>query len=260
MNLITRIKLLLVYYNILKPKKDLDYSKYELTFIDDFNGFDLDEDKWMTHYYWGHNLMSNNEIQWYTKDSFVVKNSILNIILKKQKIRGWVLTGNKRKSKTFNLASGLIHTGESFKQKYGRFEIRCKLPNEPGYLPSFWLINPASYPPEIDVFDFNETNKTSFNSGYIFGDDNNSKLFYEVFKKIKPVKLHGWNTFTLDWEPKKITWYYNGYKVLEAKNVGIPQTPMYIAINLAANNDSNLNDVEGKRMMVDWVKVYKHKS
>ena len=100
MNLINRIKLLLVYYNILKPKKDLDYSKYELTFIDDFNGFDLDEDKWMTHYYWGNNLISNNEIQWYTKDSFIIKDSVLNIILKKQKTRGWVLTGNKPVSYT----------------------------------------------------------------------------------------------------------------------------------------------------------------
>jgi beta-glucanase (GH16 family) len=228
-------------------------------FSDEFDGLTLDEDKWMTHFYWGHNLVSDNEIQWYTNDSFSVKNSILTITIKKENVDGWVSNHGERKHKIFNLTSGLIHTGESFKQKYGRFEIKCKLPIAPGVLPSFWLINPTSFPPEIDVFDFiDNSNSNSYKIGHIFGDDDNRKNYFEVFNRVYPVKLDDWQTFTLDWEPKKLVWYYNGYKIMEHKNIGIPQTPMYIAVNLAANDDSDMKDVDNKKMFIDWVRVYEH--
>lgn len=259
--MIFKIKLLLIYAGILKRVKVMDYSNCELTFIDDFDNTELDGDKWMTHYFWGHNIVNNDEIQWYTHDAFTVKNSVLHIHLEKRSVNGWVLKDGDRESKAYHVTSGLIHTGEFFKQKYGRFEIKCKFPIEEGFLPSFWLINPASYPPEIDVFDFTKSDKNSFNTGFVFGRDIQP---IEVFQTITPVKLDGWNIFTLDWEPHKLTWYMNGHKIYETSQVGIPQTPMYVAINLAANNETQVEKIGSKikgleMMSVDWIKVYQFK-
>lgn len=249
------MKFLTDLWNILMGTTPLKYDNMVLTFTDDFNGKKLNTNKWMTHYYWG-NSHSNLEHQFYSAEAFKLENSTLTINVENKQIRGWAMKDGKRMKKTFDVTSGLIHSGEAFKQKYGRFEIHCKVPLTKGYMPSFWLINPTSYPPEIDIMDFSEMDNKNLYVGYCFGDDESDKHFYRIKKKISNINLNGWNTYTLDWTPKRLTWYVNGRRIYMIKNVGIPQTPMYIAINLAIG-DIDKKLPPSKKMLIDWVRVYK---
>lgn len=253
---LAKLKLFLYFYGFKKTIK-LNYDKLILTFYDDFDGNSLNTDLWLTQYYWGNTIESNNEAQWYISDSFAVKDSILTIKLKEEEMLGWVMVDGIRQPKLFNLTSGLIHTGESFRQKYGRFEIYCKLSHKHGLLPSFWLIEPSSYPPEIDVFEFSGVVGNAYNVGFVFGDDDIPVFKYSVFNQIRPVNLIGWNKFTLDWTPTELSWYFNGILVYRYSGVGIPQTPMYVAVNLAADN--TLIQEGSQEMLIDWVKIYKYR-
>jgi beta-glucanase (GH16 family) len=245
----------LIKWGWLPKEKKLNYDKFEVSFEDDFNGRKLDTNTWMTHYYWGH-AHSDYEHQFYSSEAFSLKESVLTINVEQRKVKGWYVKEGKRASKTFDVTSGLIHTGESFKQRYGRFEIRCKVPLETGFQPAFWLINPMSYPPEIDVMDFSEGDNTKLHVGHVYGDaDANNTCTSK--KVITPLEVDGeWTTYTLDWTPHKLIWYVNGYEVFRLQNKGIPQTPMYIAINMAIGNAA-IDKASGKKMKIDWVKVYK---
>jgi len=258
-NLFYKFVIFLVYLGILPKRKTLKgYKGLTQSFDENFNGELIDENIWMTHYYWGHNIPNNNEVQWYTNDSFTVSNSVLTIHLTEKNVNGWKLINGTKDNQTYKVTSGLIHTGESFKQKFGRFEIRCKLPLTDNVLPSFWLINPESYPPEIDIFDFTDSDGKSYNVGFIYGDDNIKKFNYSIFNTVKLMDLEGWNIFSLDWTPKRLTWYLNGYPVYTYSGPGIPQTPMYIAINLAADNNTKLSGNLNQKMLIDWVQVFKY--
>lgn len=242
---------------MLKKTKALNYDGYVLSFSDEFENRRLDTNKWITHYYWGH-AHSEYEHQFYSSDAFSLKNSVLTINVENRKITGWYVKDGKRASKTFDVTSGLIHTGESFKQRYGRFEIRCRVPLTKGFMPSFWLINPQAYPPEIDVMDFSEGDNDMLYVGHVFGEDEAENQLYTVKRKIRKATLDcDWNTFTLDWKPTSLTWYLNGREIFRVTNQGIPQTPMYIAINMAiGEHDPAI--VEKKKMQIDWVRVYKY--
>lgn len=248
----------LLSYKLLKFERQLSYDGLELSFQDDFDGRRLDTNKWMTHYYWGH-THSEYEHQFYSAEAFHLKNSILTINVENRKVKGWAVKDGKRVSKTFDVTSGLIHTGEYFKQRYGRFEIRCKVPMETGFMPSFWLINPSAYPPEIDVMDFGEDDNKDVSIGYVYGDDDNEKFHYCIKKTLKRLPLKEWNTYTVDWTPHSLVWYINGIEMHRISSKGIPQTPMYIAINMAIGADQKVARCE-KKMQIDWVKVYKFSS
>jgi Beta-glucanase/Beta-glucan synthetase len=45
-------------------------------------------------------------------------------------------------------------TSKIFKQQYGYFEIRSKMPNSTGTWPAFWLTGTQSWPPEIDIYEW----------------------------------------------------------------------------------------------------------
>lgn len=245
----------LVSWKLLKKEKALIYNDFELSFSDDFDGRRLDTNKWMTHYYWG-NSHSDNEHQFYSAEAFTLKNSVLTINVENRKIRGWWMKDGKRATKIFDVTSGLIHTGESFKQRYGRFEVRCRVPQEKGYIPSFWLINPQSFPPEIDVMDFSEGANDTLCIGHAYGDDEVDDLFFRIKKVIGNLKLDSdWNIFTLDWTPTSLTWYVNGREIYRVGSTGVPHTPMYIAINMAIGEEAV--KVNTKKMEIDWVRVYK---
>lgn len=238
----------LIYYKFLPNKIELDYRNLVLSFSDEFDGRRLDTNKWMTRYYHG-NAHSDSEYQFYSNEAFNLDKSCLTINISLNKTES-----NNGKNNT--ITSGLIHTGDYFKQRYGRFELRCQVPLIEGHIPAFWLINPNSYPPEIDVMDFSDGKNDNLAIGYTFGDDEIPKLFHKIKKIIKKLRLSEWNIYTLDWTPTTLTWYVNGYEIYRIKNIGIPQCPMYVAINMATSNNNQIPPTS-KAMKIDWVRVYK---
>jgi len=85
----------IVWYFKVKDSGKFDVlKKKELTFSDEFDGDSLDTKKWLTNYYWGEKLLKDrysveSDLQAYTeKDNFEVRNSLLKIHTKPQRVQG----------------------------------------------------------------------------------------------------------------------------------------------------------------------------
>ena len=229
-------------FNILKSR--------ELTFSDEFDGEKLDTTKWLTNYYWGEKLLKDrysveSDLQAYTeKENFEVRNSILKINTKSQKISGKVWSASKGfTTKEFNFTSGLINSGNSFRQKYGLFTAKIKLGN-PAAKSAFWMLA-DKITPHLDIC---RTGKGKVWFDYFSANGNNSKT------SLGSKYSNDYFIYSLEWTPDKLVWKINGAEVF-TQTSDIPQDAMYVL--LAGGLDKPINGMTS--MEIDWVRVYKSK-
>ncbi len=250
-------------YDKLKKSKDIiwyfkikDSNKFnilksrELKFSDEFDSEKLDTKKWLTNYYWGEKLLKDRysveaDLQAYTeKENFELRNSILKINTKSQKVSGKVWSAaNGFSIKEFDYTSGLINSGNSFRQKFGVFTAKIKL-GDPNAKNTFWMLA-DKITPHIDIcrtskgkvwFDYftvkGKNVRTSIGSRY-------SKDFY---------------IYSLEWTSDKLVWKINNTEVF-TQTSDVPQDPMYVL--LAGGTDKPINGMTS--MEIDWVRVYQPK-
>jgi hypothetical protein len=230
-------------FNILKNR--------EITFSDEFDSDRIDTKKWLTNYYWGEKLLKDrysveSDLQAYTeKDNFEVRNSVLKILTKPQKISGKVWTAAQGFiPREFSYTSGLINSGSSFRQKYGIFTAKIKLGN-PSAKSSFWMLG-DKITPHIDIC------RTA-----------NGKVSFDLFSNgSKPLTTsvgskyaNDFFIYTLEWTADKLVWKIND-EVVFTQSEKVPQEPLYI--NISGGLDKPISGLTS--MEVDWVRVYKTKS
>ena len=238
----------IIWYFKVKDSDKFDViKKRELIFSDEFEGDKLDTKTWLTNYYWGDKLLHErysvgNDLQAYTeKENFEIRNSLLKIITKPEKVQGKVWSGTDGfKMKEFGFTSGIINTGKSFRQKYGTFSAKVKLGNAASKN-AFWMLS-DKITPHLDVC------RTS--SGKVLFD-----YFPSMEKRIK-ASLGGkyandFYIYTLDWTPDKLVWKINGTEVM-TQTSNVPQEPMYLLFS--GGLDKPVNSMT--TMEIDWIRVY----
>jgi len=240
----------ILWYFKTKDSNKFDILKNrELTFSDEFEGDRPDPKTWLTNYYWGDKLLKDrysvgSDLQAYTeKENFEVRNSLLKIITKPQKIQGKVWSSDGFKTKEFGFTSGIVNTGKSFRQKYGTFRAKIKLGN-PAAKTAFWMVS-DKIAPHIDIC------RTS-----------NGKVVFDYFANTeKRVKASLGNKYandfyiySLEWTPDKLVWKINDQEVM-TQTSDIPQEPMFI--NFSGGLDKPVNSMT--TMEIDWVRVYQPK-
>jgi len=240
----------ILWYFKIKDSNKFDILKTrELTFSDEFEGDKLDPKTWLTNYYWGDKLLKDrysvgSDLQAYTeKENFEIRNSLLKIITKPQKIEGKVWSPDGFKTKEFAFTSGILNTGKSFRQKYGTFKAKIKLGN-PSAKSAFWMLA-DKITPHIDVC------RTS-----------NGKVLFDYFaspdKRVKTSLgskyANDFFIFTLEWTPDKLVWKINDQEVM-TQTSDVPQEPMFI--NFSGGLDKPVNSMT--TMEIDWVRVYQPK-
>lgn len=239
------------WYFDVKDSKKFDFLKTrEMTFSDEFNSDRVDSQKWLTNYYWGEKLLHDrysidSDLQAYTaSENFDIRSSILRIVTKPQKVNGKSWHAEKGfREKEFPFTSGLINTGESFRQKYGIFEAKIKL-TDPEIRNAFWLAGEKRIP-HVDVC----------RSG-------NKKVWFDHFLSPNAVKkssigsryLSDFFIYRLEWTPESMVWKINGVEAMK-QTAGIPQEPMYLSF--AGGVDKPVNAASS--MEIDWVHVYQFK-
>jgi beta-glucanase (GH16 family) len=240
----------ILWYFKIKDSNKFDILKTrELTFSDEFEGDKLDTKTWLTNYYWGDKLLKDNytvgnDLQAYTeKENFEVRNSLLKIITKPQKKEGKVWSPGGFITREFAYTSGIVNTGNSFRQKYGTFTAKIKLGN-PAAKSAFWMLS-EKITPHIDVC------RTA--NGKVVSD-----LFATPEKRTKASiggkYANDFYIFTLEWTADKMVWKINDTLVLTQTN-DVPQEPMYVL--LSGGLDKPVNSMTA--MEIDWVRVYQQK-
>lgn len=237
---------------------------WNLAWSDEFDYDGLpDSTKWA--YNVGGNGWGNNELQYYTEADTMnakVEKGVLKITARKQ-----------IKEKNSYTSARLITKGKA-EFKYGKIEIRAKLPSGKGTWPALWMlgsnIDKVNWPMcgEIDIMEhvghqpdsiFGSVHTKDFN--HILGTQNTKGLFinnpYTAF-----------HTYSIEWTENKISFYIDGKfynqftKVSSAKSKWPFSEPQYIIMNVAIGGnwggqfgvDENICPAT---MEVDYVRVYK---
>ncbi len=241
----------IIWYFKVKDSNKFDILKHrELTFSDEFDSEKLDTKKWLTNYYWGEKLLKDrysveSDLQAYTeKENFEIRNSILKITTKPQKVTGKVWSAAHGFSpKEFSYTSGLINSGTSFRQKYGVFTAKIKL-GDPNAKSAFWMLA-DKITPHIDVC---KTFKGKVWSDYFSAKGSLSKT------SIGSRYANDFFIFTLEWTSDKLVWKINDTEVF-VQTSDIPQEPMYVLF--AGGLDKPISGTT--TMEIDWVRVYQPK-
>ncbi len=242
----------------LEKKNEFDkLSEWELTFEDNFDGTKLDADKWMSGYYWGKNLLNDdyvqaNEKQFFRESNLEFSNSNLNIVTRQEKTQGKVWDPSLGfYSKDFDYTSGLINTGQFFRQQYGLFKAKIKVKHSYPVHHAFWLLG-EKITPEIDIFKYGVKSGSKIEIANYWNGDGDIKKFKKTVGGTN--FSNDYFIYSLEWTKEKITWKINGLVVYEQTN-GIPQEPMYIVLSSGISREGNVNMPSG--MEIDWVRAYK---
>ncbi len=153
--------------------------------------------------------------------------------------------------------TGQLLTDKSFSQTYGYFEMNAKLSNAAGVVNGFWLL-PAdgSWPPELDVAEVVGSNpKTLVETSHSGGGT--TPHWTDV-----PDTSQAFHTYAVDWEPDKLTWYFDGKQVAQQDTPADMNKPMYMLLTSVVGTSSTWsgapNPGETGQMQVDYVRAYSH--
>jgi len=237
---------------------------YQLVFSDEFNNSNIDTAKWNSAYRWGPGLTINGERQYYidrvnnpdfghSPFEFDGNNLIISAIETPEHL--------KSSANWKPYLSGALTTYNKFKMKYGYVEMRAKLPKGRGLWSAFWLLHQRDNDrrPEIDVVEYlgHDQNKVYNTYHYYENWSLRSTPSYDVWG---PDYSQDFHTYSVKWEPGKLTWYVDGKEVNRYSNGNVSWEDMYLLVNLAVggwwpgNPDGNTEFPA--RMHIDYIRAY----
>lgn len=245
-------------------KKSPTASGWKLSWSDEFNYKGLpDSTKWS--YNVGGHGFGNNELQYYTeKDTLnaIVKDGFLKIIARKQ-----IKENNQ-------YTSARILTKNKADFKYGKIEVRAKLPAGRGTWPAIWMlgknIDDHRWPlcGEIDIMEHVGYNKDSI-FGTIHTESYNHMKGTQKGKGIFIDKPYdSFHDFSIEWTPEKIDFMMDGVVYNHIVNEHLTTNewpfdqPFYLIMNLAIGGGwggkKGVDETVFPAVMeVDYVRVYK---
>jgi len=127
----------------------ISYPGYTLVWSDEFNGSSLDLTTWNQEIGNGTGGWGNNELEYYT-------NSLKNTFLSNGNL---IIEARKESISGFNYSSARLTTQSRKDFKFGRIDIRAKLPVSKGMWPALWMlgsnINSIGWPAcgEMDIME-----------------------------------------------------------------------------------------------------------
>ena len=241
----------------------LSYPEYTLAWSDEFSVTNLDLTTWNQEIGNGSGGWGNNELEYYTnnlKNTFI-SNGNLIIEARKESMNG------------FNYSSGRMTTQNKKNFKFGRIDIRAKLPVSKGLWPALWMlganISSVGWPAcgEIDIMELIGTYPGRVtgtfhwkNSG---GTNSNKGANYNLSSGDFSQQFH---VFSIVWQKDVIKWYVDDqlYVTNTLADVGTANYPFnadqFFIFNVAVGgNWPGPPDAATKfpqRMFVDYVRVF----
>ncbi len=238
-----------------------DYPSMELVWSDEFDGEALNLDNW-THEIgngcnegicgWG-----NNELETYTDDPS-------NSRLEDGKL---VITARKNEG---SYTSARIKTEDKVEIRFGRIDVRAKLPKGQGIWPAIWMlganIGEVEWPAcgEIDIMEL-VGHQPSTVHGTVHYDDNG----YQSSSSSKGLSASTFSdqfhVFTLIWERDQISWYVDNQKFGTFTRDGTGQypfnAPFFFIMNVAVGGnwpgDPDETTQFPQEMIVDYIRVFR---
>lgn len=232
--------------------KTEDAASWKLTFVDDFDGTDKDESKWYSGY-------RNGQFEYYQRVGakhpgaytspecrYEISDGLLRLRIDETRpTRPYVgsscvscfMTSDHRYGKDRTEATVM----KKFGQKYGWFEMRCKVAKGPGLESAFWLHqvdplhqeftpegkpNTADGPVEFDIFEAWGTP-----ADRVRAQMNVHFTKAGHYKIDEPDPDDAFHVFALEWDEGKAVFYYDG-KPVKTYVGPTPQREMFVLMAL----------------------------
>ncbi|WP_068472866.1 glycoside hydrolase family 16 protein [Saccharicrinis aurantiacus] len=233
-----------------------ELNKWSLTFEEQFSTNTLDKNKWLTGYFWGKTLLNDNyvqanEKQFFTDKNVSTSNNCAQITTKTEKCTGKVWdTAIGFRPQEFNLTSGIINTGQSFRQQYGKFEAKIKFTHNKDAQHIFSL-HSETVTPQINICKSGKSSNKSIVGN--FWQQNNEVQANEKTLNA-PTSTSKYLIYSLEWSKNKLEWKINGSTIHTETN-NIPTDPMYLSFSTHFLEEPK----NGLPLSfdIDWVKTYK---
>jgi beta-glucanase (GH16 family) len=239
------------------------YPGYTLAWSDEFSGSTLEANNWNQEIGNGTGGWGNNELEYYTNSSknTFVSNGNLIIEARKEPIGG------------FNYSSGRMTTQNKKTFKYGRIDIRAKLPVGKGIWPALWMlgsnISSVGWPAcgEIDMMELIGTFPNRI-SGTIHWRSAGGVWTYQGADYFLPSGDYSqqFHVFSIVWQQDIIKWYVddNLFLTKTAADLGGATNPFnnnqFFLFNVAVGGNwpgpPDAGTVFPQRMFVDYVRVF----
>jgi len=244
-----------------------DAADWKLVWQDEFDGESLDYSKWEieVNAFGG----GNQELQIYTDRRENVRVEGGRLILEARRDNHGI-QGTVRE-----YSSGRIRSKHRGDWKYGRFEIRAKMPAGAGLWPAAWLLPTAekyggwAASGEIDIIEYKgqEPNQVwgTLHYGGHWPDNRHSGTQYKLAEGSFASDFH---TFALEWEEGEIRWYVDGQLYQTQKQWDSVSAPFpapfdqhfHLIFNLAVGGGfvgpPNAQTPFPAQFEVDYVRVY----
>lgn len=264
-----------------------DYDSYQLVWHDEFDTDGLPGKEWV----YEQGFVRNNELQWYQDKNAKVTSGCLEIEGRREQVSNPNYDANssdwKLQRKYAEYTSSSLTTQNSFAFRFGRMEVRAKIPTVSGSWPAIWLLGDKWGWPnngEIDILEYYIKNgRPSILANACWGDKglwqavwNESVTPFSHFTnkdKDWNLKYHIWR---MDWDENFMSIYVddellNKIDLKETYNKGYDdnyenpftseQIKHYILLNLAIGGNGGTPDVSAfpLKYQVDYVRVYQKK-
>ncbi|RUA06463.1 MAG: glycoside hydrolase family 16 protein [Flavobacteriia bacterium] len=254
-----------------KPKQ----SKV-LIWSDEFDYTGLPDDtKWDYEY----GFVRNKEDQFYMKERLEnseVKDGNLIITSRKERFKNpWYKEGSpdwQRNREYVEYTSASVITRGKFSVKYGRIEVRAKLPGGKGTWPAIWMlgdnISEVNWPRcgEIDIMEYLARNSDQIYGTCHYGDKDGKHRSDGKHISVDPKPTKDFHIYAINWYPDKIDFFYDNRKYFtfrtDQANVGNNNAfhkPFYLLMNLALGGWGGEidNSVMPQEYFIDYVRIYR---
>jgi len=239
--------------------------QWTLEWSDEFDGSGLpDSEKW--NYDVGGHGWGNNELQYYT-EARLQNAKVADGVLK--------ITAIKESFENKNYTSARLVTKGKQAFKYGRLEIRAKLPSGVGTWPAIWMM-PTDWPEVIskwpDCGEIDIMEHVGYDPGVIHASAHSKDYYWRIGTQktattLIPDASETFHTYTLEWSPEVLRVYVDDNKYFEYKNEGLGydkwpyDKPYYLILNIAVGGDwgavKGIDDsIFPQTMEVDFVRYY----
>lgn len=238
------------------------YSGYQLIWQDEFNGSQIDDQKW------GFDLgdgcpnlcgWGNNELQFYRRENAIVSGGTLIIEAKSQYFQ------NR------NYTSAKLKTSDKFSFRYGRVDIRALLPKGQGLWPALWMlgdnINTVGWPAsgEIDIMEMRGGGgRENQVLGTMHWDNNGHSYIGGAYTKSSGTFADAYHVFSIVWDETAIRWYVNNQEFYSADITPADMTEFHqnfwlifnVAVGGNFGGDPDFTTIFPQKMKVDYVRVF----
>ena len=253
--------------SIAQDKQGAVPATTKLVWQDEFNGDSLDYSKWgvEVNAFGG----GNQELQIYTDNKTNVRVEGGHLVLEAHKGKTGI-SGTERE-----FSSGRVRTKNRGEWKYGRIEVRAKLPVGAGIWPAIWMLPTDDVyggwarSGEIDIMEYRgqEPNKVLGTLHYGGAWPNNKYSGGEMVLK-QGTFADDFHTFAVEWREGKIEWFVDGVKYQtqtkwSTTNGKFPapfDQRFHLVLNLAVGGHFvgpvGKDTTFPQKLLIDYVRVY----